>query len=279
VTILPQLRKIGVIPFCRIPFCRIADRELRLHLTVFCCPGGENAMRRLAIVLFAGAGVALGIAGVASAADLGRPVKAPPPPAAIVADDWSGFYVGGNLGGAFSRSSYTFDNGLGSVESFSFDANTMMAGGHAGVQGQWGAFVLGIEGSFDATDLTRTAVGLNSTQTLKLDDIATATGRLGYALPAWLFYVKGGWAVVHENDSSVDAQSATHSFAEWKSGFTVGGGVEHKWTPNWVIGAEFNFYNAKFDHTGADSSGTTVHVANGNADIYSVLFRASYMFK
>jgi outer membrane immunogenic protein len=234
-------------------------------------------MRRLAIVLFAAA--EFGLAAMASAADLGRPVKPPPAPAAVVADDWSGFYVGGNLGGAWSRSSYTYDNGAGLVEAFSFNANTMIAGGHAGVQGQWGAFVLGIEGSFDATDLSRTSVGVNSTQTLKLNDIATATGRLGYALPAWLFYVKGGWAVVHENDSSVDALSVTHSFAEWKSGYTVGGGIEYKQSPNWIVGAEFNFYNAKFDHTGLDSSGATVHVANGNSDIYSVLFRASYMFK
>jgi outer membrane immunogenic protein len=274
VAILPQIRKNG-----GNSLCRIADRELRLHFNAIGYPGGGDAMKRLAVVLFVTAGVEFGFAATASAADLGRPVTAQPAPAAIVADDWAGFYVGGNLGGAWSRSSYAYENGAGLVEAFSFNANTVIGGGHAGAQGQWGAFVLGIEGSFDATDLSRTVVGVNGTQTLKLDDIATVTGRVGYALPAWLFYVKGGWAVVRENDSSVDLQNIAHSFTAWKSGYTAGGGIEYKRTPNWVIGAEFNFYNVKFDGTGFDSSGATVHVANGNSDIYSVLFRASYVFK
>jgi outer membrane immunogenic protein len=234
-------------------------------------------MNRLAVALLAVACADFGVAGAAAAADLARPAAPPPTPAAIVADSWAGFYVGGNVGGAWSRSSYTYDNGL--LEAFSFSANSMMGGGHAGAQAQFGALVLGVEGSFEATDLSRSTSGANSNQTLKLNEIGTVTGRVGFALPAWLFYAKGGWAVVHENDSSVDPLNVTHNFAEWKSGYTVGGGIEYKRTANWIVGAEFNFYNAKFDRSGLDSSGASVHVANGSSDIYSVLFRASYMFK
>jgi len=235
-------------------------------------------MKRLAIVLFAATGVGFGFAGMASAADLGQPAM-PAAPAAAVADDWAGFYIGANLGGAWARSSYTFDNGAGVVEPFSFNPNTIIAGGHAGAQGQWGTWVLGVEGSFDGTDLSRTTVGVNSTQTLKIDDIATVTARVGYALPAWLFYVKGGWAVVHDKDTSVDIQNFTHGFTKWNSGYTAGGGIEYKRTQNWILCAEFNFYNIKFDRTGLDSGGFTVHIANGNSDIYAALLRASYLFK
>jgi outer membrane immunogenic protein len=232
-------------------------------------------MKRLAVLLVAGAG--FGFAGAASAADLGRPAMPTKAPAAIVVDDWSGFYLGGHLGGAWTRSGYSYDNGV--LEDFSFNANSIIGGGHGGVQGQWGSLLVGLEGSFDGTDLSRTVLGLNSTQLLKIDDIATVTGRLGFALPAWLFYVKGGWAAVHERNSSIDATTFTHSFADWNNGFTVGGGVEYKWTRNWIIGTEFNFYNAKFDRNGLDSGGNAVRVFNSNADIYSVLFRASYLFK
>jgi outer membrane immunogenic protein len=238
-------------------------------------------MKRLAVVLFAAAGVGFGSAGMASAADLGRPLPTKAP-AMIVADDWSGFYLGGHLGAAWSRSGYSYVDGLGDVDAFSFNPNSIIGGGHAGLQGQWGPWVLGVEGSFDGTDLSQTSgVGPNTltTQSLKIDDIATVTGRLGYALPAWLFYVKGGWAGVHEKNSSINAIGVTHSFTDWNSGYTVGGGIEYKVTRNWIIGTEFNFYNTKFDRSGTDSGLNQVRVFNSNADIYSVLFRVSYLFK
>jgi len=234
-------------------------------------------MKRLAVVLFGAAGVSLGLATTVLAADLGRPAMPTKAPAMIVADDWAGFYIGGHLGGAWAKSGYSYDD-FATIEAFSFSPSSIIGGGHLGVQGQWGTWVLGVEGSFDGTDLSQTAIGVNTTQSLKIDDIATVTGRLGYALPQWLFYVKGGWAGVHEKNSSTQV-GATHSFTDWNSGYTVGGGIEYKWTRNWVLGTEFNFYNAKFDHNGLDSSGVAVRVFNSNADIYSVLLRASYLFK
>jgi outer membrane immunogenic protein len=246
------------------------------------CLGKGSIMKRLAVALLAAASVGFGVAGMASAADLGRPMPMKAP-AMIMADDWAGFYIGGHLGAAWSRSGYTYDNGVGLIEPFGFDPNSIIGGGHAGLQGQWGTWVLGIEGSFDGTDLSQTDTSVLApprTRSLKIDEIATVTGRLGYAIPGWLFYVKGGWAGVHENNSSFNpANGITHSFSDWNSGYTVGGGIEYKLTRNWILGAEFNFYNAKFDRSGSDSAGNAVSVFNSNADIYSVLFRASYLFK
>ena len=44
--------------------------------------------------------IAIGVSVPAHAADMA--VKAPPPPATIAPYDWSGFYVGGNFGGAWT---------------------------------------------------------------------------------------------------------------------------------------------------------------------------------
>jgi outer membrane immunogenic protein len=234
-------------------------------------------MKRLAVALFSAAGVGFGFAGMAYAADLDRPLPTKAP-AMIIVDDWAGFYIGGHLGGAWSRSGYTYNDGV--LQDFSFNSDSIIGGGHLGLQGQWGQWVLGVEGSFDGTDLSQTSVGALTTQSLKIDDIATVTARLGYALPAWLFYVKGGWAGIHEKNSSIDPDTAvTHSFSDWNSGYTVGGGIEYKVTRNWIIGTEFNFYNTKFNRSGTDTSGFPVSVLNSNADIYSVLFRVSYLFK
>jgi outer membrane immunogenic protein len=240
-------------------------------------------MRHWAVALFTAAGVGFGFASVASAADLGRPVMPTKAPALVVADDWSGFYLGGHLGGAWSRSSLTFDNAA-FVEAFSFDSNSFIGGGHLGAQGQWGTWVLGVEGSFDGTDLSQTnnsVIDPVRTRSLEIDEIATVTGRLGYAaMPAWLFYVKGGWAGVRSSFNAFNpGNGVSFSSSGWNSGYTVGGGVEYKVTRNWVVGAEFNFYNTKFDRSGVDTSGNAVSVFDTNADIYSVMFRASYLFK
>src|SRR5688572_12622732 len=57
-------------------------------------------MRRLALALLAGTSL-LGLASVASAADLAIR-KAPPPPPPPPIWSWSGFYIGAHVGGAWS---------------------------------------------------------------------------------------------------------------------------------------------------------------------------------
>ena len=55
-------------------------------------------MRRNALALIAGASV-LGLASVASAADLPRKAPPPPPPPVF---SWTGFYIGAHIGSAWS---------------------------------------------------------------------------------------------------------------------------------------------------------------------------------
>src|SRR6516162_1303083 len=93
------------------------------------------------------ASVAFSVLGtaVAGAADLS--VKAPPPPPLPVFS-WTGFYVGGNIGGAWSRNTWTdtilltnFNNG-GNNGAF-------IGGGQVGVNYQVNNFVIGGEWDFD----------------------------------------------------------------------------------------------------------------------------------
>ena len=55
------------------------------------------------------AGIGLLVAGTASAADLPRRPPPPPPPQKVYvprAFDWTGFYLGGQLGGGFAGSQF-----------------------------------------------------------------------------------------------------------------------------------------------------------------------------
>ena len=94
--------------------------------------------------LILGSAIAAMIAGPALAADM--PVKAPPPPPVLY--DWSGAYVGFNIGGAWFDTERTYPN-LGGASISSSDSDVIY-GFHAGAQGQWGNWVLGFEAAFSA---------------------------------------------------------------------------------------------------------------------------------
>src|SRR3984893_344710 len=86
----------------------------------------------------------------ALAADVAAPpyTKAPPPVAAAVYD-WTGFYIGGNVGYSWGRSSETptLTNGAGSVLFTSFDKsnlNGVVGGGQLGYNWQVQNWLLGV---------------------------------------------------------------------------------------------------------------------------------------
>ena len=91
-------------------------------------------------------------AGSALAADLRRPAPAytPPPPTPPVFS-WTGFYIGGNLGGAWARG--TVSDSLFGL-SASSDRSGFIGGGQLGVNYQFSNIVLGAEWDFDWTSPT-----------------------------------------------------------------------------------------------------------------------------
>src|SRR6186713_818317 len=86
----------------------------------------------------------------ASAADLPRRAPAPAP-AAVYApvSNWTGCYIGGNLGGAWGSREITTNNG---TFSGSNDSARFAGGGQIGCDYQTGAWVFGIRNMFDSVD-------------------------------------------------------------------------------------------------------------------------------
>src|SRR5580700_2369005 len=133
-----------------------------------------------------------GSIGTAMAADLSRP-----PPMATKAPyfasyyNWTGFYAGINGGYGFGSSNW-------SALASSFNVNGGMFGGQIGYNWQFGQFVYGLEGDADWTDLRGTSNVLGCNLTIcrtRNDFLATARGRLGYAIDRWMPYVTGGLAI------------------------------------------------------------------------------------
>jgi len=184
--------------------------------------------------------VLIGGVGAANAADFYRgslkdaPAFVPPP-------TWSGFYIGGHVGGAWSELQHSRDFYLDTwrVAGASWKSNNhaVFGGGTVGYNYQTGAFVIGVEADFGAMDLSGTSA--NDAFWIKQDAsfYADVTGRLGYALGPALIYAKGGWAYL-DNPITVgfsDYFGGNHTFnGDSLYGWTVGGGLEECW----------NFFNA-----------------------------------
>jgi outer membrane immunogenic protein len=232
-------------------------------------------------LLFASIALVAQIAGPAIAADLpiGTPVYAPPAP--VIYSWWTGCYLGGNMGAAWSRIHYTHDNAV-VVEDFSFNPTTFIGGFQLGCQYQWNDWVVGVEGTWSGTGLKQTQPSVllpNVERSINVDQIATVTGRLGYAWDRTMLYVKGGWAGVRSNVHAVNVVTGVFGdFTEWSNGWTVGAGVEHVPWKNIVVGMELNYYNATFDHSGVNSAGGFSRTFNSDASIYALTLRVSYLF-
>jgi len=179
----------------------------------------------------------------ANAADLQRaPVytKAPPP---VEIFNWTGFYIGANIGYSAGRSDAA---GFGST-----DLNGVVGGGQIGYNWQapgspW-VFGIEIDGQGTGQDDSASAgvfvpgVGVvTATASESLPWFVTARGRIGYAFaPMFMIYATGGAAVVdHRFDLTVTGFGTANS-EDTRVGWTAGAGIEGALSRNWSWKAEY----------------------------------------
>ena len=203
--------------------------------------------------LLLGAAVSLAMVGGASAADMPVYNKAP-------VWSWTGCYVGGNIGGGWSRNdtatSATTPPPLANVEIVNATGSGVVGGGQVGCDYQFaGGWVIGVAGEFEASGIKgSTVIPANATLAIAANSfqadtnipwIATATARLGYAFtPAALLYVRGGAAWMRDNAdlATVGPPSTVIATAtDNRSGWTVGGGMEYKLWSNMSGFVEYNY--------------------------------------
>lgn len=197
----------------------------------------------------------LALAQIASAADL--PVKAPVYKAPIIAPvyNWTGFYVGLNLGGSWGRQDGDLIGAL--IGSGSNNLDGLIGGGQIGYNWQINQWVFGLEadfqgsgqkadGSFVIPPIVGIAGGngLTASYSDKLEWFGTVRGRVGYAFDRWLPYFTGGWAYGHgvlDGTATVTPAGAATAFSASHdySGWTIGGGVEWAFANNWSAKLEY----------------------------------------
>src|SRR5579871_2214311 len=180
----------------------------------------------------------------ALAADLGyrAPYYQKAPAYAAPIYNWTGFYIGGHLGGAFSS-----DNNFSGLSTGNNSNGRFMGGLQGGYDYQFSPnFVAGIEGQYSWLSGNVGAVFPGgSTYTNNQRGLGSVTGRIGYTWGPGLLYVKGGYAF-SDNNESVTVGGAPVGFAfnnGHSSGYTVGAGLEYMFTQNWSGKLEYQYYN------------------------------------
>ncbi len=218
--------------------------------------------------------LALSLSFCASAAFAADAVYTDPPADAPPLGDWTGFYAGVQLGGAFGGSSGVFSMdrnrdgaygdyiaafdpsqpvcaGDGCGFSGSFD-NGVIGGAHVGYDMQFDRFVLGALVDISVTDIGDRQSGFSGTPAFyhidrELEWLLTARGRLGYVFaPNWMAYATGGLAVGEVKYSFASNTPATVGVSGGggtEIGYSVGGGVETKLTPRVTLGVEYLYTN------------------------------------
>jgi outer membrane immunogenic protein len=195
---------------------------------------------------------AIAAAGAANAADMRMPTKAPVlAPAPVSA--WSGCYLGGHVGQANARTTWTDTAGSAALDpslarrSVETDMSGQLYGGQLGCDVQIGGpLVFGIEGALSGTNLDDGHTNpFNSAWTLQTshDWIAAVTGRVGLGFSNALIYARGGLAWADTQYQIHNAGILVGDPSKRRQGWVVGGGIEYAFTPAWSIFVEGDYYS------------------------------------
>jgi outer membrane immunogenic protein len=226
-------------------------------------------MRNLKFILNAAvvAGALTGIT-AASAADLPARTYTKAPVMVDPGYNWTGFYIGGNIGYSWGRSSDTssLTNGAGTVLFTSIDRsdlNGVVGGGQVGYNWQMQNWLLGLEADIQGTGergsraftcptgICTPPFGVVavfpgppvpvSSLDQKLEWFGTVRGRAGVLVsPKVLLYATGGLAYGGVKSSeTIGLVPAGFSNSDTRVGYTVGAGIEGVIGGNWTAKLEY----------------------------------------
>ena len=204
--------------------------------------------------------VAAALSGSAFAADLGPRTYAKAPAMAAPATNWSGLYIGGNVGYGWGNGS----TGILPSDGDNFPTSTLdsrlkgaFGGAQIGYNWQIGSIVTGLEADIQSSGIMGSAraalanlgglTDIAASTSSELSWFGTVRGRLGVTVtPDLLLYGTGGLAygrvkasanVQIDNPPFLDSWPA--SISGTKTGWAAGAGAEWMFARNWSAKVEY----------------------------------------
>lgn len=184
------------------------------------------------------------------AADLGQRAYTKAPVVDSVFD-WSGFYLGGQIGYAWRSDDNTerrTTNGLPDGYHASSKPAGAVGGLHAGYNWQAGHYLVGLEGDIEGANIKGSGNYVAGDGTVIDDRIDTKTdwqaslrGRLGFTANNWLVYATGGAAWANIRHDYFTSGEPIETLSSTRLGWTAGAGVEYGFASNWSARLEYRY--------------------------------------
>ncbi len=196
-----------------------------------------------------------------------RPYYKSVPSSVIAYYNWTGYYVGLNIGYGTGSSDWT-------SPALGISPKGMMFGATLGANWQAGAFVYGLEGDFALSSMKGDVTCGAFTCETKNSWLGTARGRIGYAFDRLLPYVTAGAAF-----GDIKASTTNPAFTGANStrfGWTAGAGIEYAFLGNVSAKVEYLFVDL-----GSFDCGTSCGPATSNQVSFStnvIRFGVNYKF-
>jgi outer membrane immunogenic protein len=189
---------------------------------------------------------------LASAADLparNLPVQQVP----VALPLFLGFYAGLGVGGGWNRDTFTETSSCvpSCVAKATGRGDGVIGSGFFGYAFRFNNVVVGVEGEFGGSNMKhKTVIPLSEPDTVESRLIADGSlrMRLGYAMGPVMPYITGGVAFGNiRHNYNVYTSSApytltgTYETTRWRTGWTLGTGVEWAFAPFWTARIEYRY--------------------------------------
>ena len=187
-------------------------------------------MKRLLVATTALTALAASAAFAADIPAARMPAKAP---AMMPVYNWTGFYIGANLGGAWTNDVIAGRNTSGVIGGGQIGYNWQPVGSN---------WVLGLEADFQGSSQKESVTVGALTATGKLPWFGTVRGRVGYTWDRVMLYATGGYAY-QQFEVSATIPGVSVAVSNTRGGYTVGGGVEWAFFDRWSAKGEYLYIN------------------------------------
>jgi outer membrane immunogenic protein len=225
---------------------------------------------------------------VAGAADMPASYAPLPPPVPVL--NWTGFYAGVNIGGAWANNSWT-ESRFGTNFGNTGNNGAFIGGAQIGANYQINHFVVGGEWDFDWTGSHNgPGILIPNVGIVQISGhsswITTVAARFGYAIDQWLLYGKagGGWVGNYNltvNDLTTGASITCGTLTNFTNcnnntgGWLLGAGAEWAFSPHLSLKFEYDYLglgNRTFTipATAAFLPGDTFTSGNRNIQMFKV---------
>jgi outer membrane immunogenic protein len=244
-------------------------------------------MRRLSFALILSCAIGVCVSAPASAQYYGPSVGAQPLGLA-----WRGLYGGVHLGGTWGSTQAYDSGGINTLDDYwSAAPSGVVAGGQLGYNWVNGPVLYGVEGDIGYLGLAGSATtayvpfGYDSSTQTDLNFYLTLRGRLGIVVDSWLFYATGGYIGADTTVSIIEGCDSVlcggpfvvdASKSGFRSGWTLGGGLEGELAPRWTAKVEYLYYDLGSVNVTTTAGGVS---SNWTLDTTGSLVRAGLNYR